>query len=60
MLCFINSKLHIGEKCLALHEDDDVWYPATVIELENDIVTVLFEDSNKTSIPLQNILPLGK
>ncbi|XP_041356310.1 zinc finger CCCH-type with G patch domain-containing protein-like [Gigantopelta aegis] len=53
------SKLRVAGKCLALCEEDDVWYPATVVELENDTVTVSFVASDiTTSIPVQNVLPV--
>lgn len=55
------SQLSIEGRCLAKY-DDDVWYPASVIDIDKDTnnVTVCFESyGNSITVEAQNVLPIG-
>ena len=48
-------------RCLARF-DDDLWYKATVVDIDDDVVTVMFESYEEEAVPLsvEDILPVGK
>ena len=54
------STLTVGSKCLA-HYTDNIWYPATVTEVTDDIISVHFDDYGEDlDVDITQVVPSGE
>ncbi|MCJ8743490.1 hypothetical protein PDJAM_G00094650 [Pangasius djambal] len=51
--------LQIGSGCIALFDEDQLWYRAKVISVEKDMLSVLFVDyGNESKVKMSDVRPL--
>lgn len=54
------TQLHKGGRCLAKYDEDGVWYPATVLSVEEEQAIVSYESYKETeTLDFHSILPLS-